>query len=107
VRIDEVIEEIRSRKNTGELSKKRLACAHCGNSWIEFVGLIVGNKKGLEDLCLRVGVESEGFRLIECQECGSKDVYEITFPEGAASEKLPLNFKGIKRVSKPSRSTSP
>jgi hypothetical protein len=33
----------------------------------------------------------------ECQECGSKDVYELRFAEEVAEE-VPLNFKGIKIV---------
>jgi len=103
--IEKIIEEIRSRKNAGHLSWERLACAHCGNSWIELVGLVVGTKEGSEDLCLRVGMESEEcqkcrFRPMECQKCGSKDVYEITFPEEVSFEKLPLSFKGIRKVSR-------
>jgi hypothetical protein len=33
----------------------------------------------------------------ECQECGSKDVYELKFEE-EVPEEVPLNFKGIKVV---------
>ena len=104
--ITEVIKEIENRKKTGELSKKRVTCAHCGSTWIEFVGLIVGQKEGSEDFCLRIGVESENcqtcrFRPLECQECGSKDVYEIMLSE-EISETVPLSFKGIKTVSRSS-----
>ena len=102
--IIDIIKEIERRKNTGDLSKKRVACAHCGSTWIELVGLIVGHKEGSEDLCLRIGMESENcqtcrFRPLECQECGSKDVYEIRFAE-EISEEVPLIFRGIKKVSR-------
>ncbi len=102
--IIEIIKEIENRKKTGELSKKRVACARCGSTWIELVGLIVGKKEGSEDLCLHIGMESENcqscrFRPLECQECGSKDVYEIMFAE-EVSEEAPLSFKGIKKVSR-------
>jgi len=104
--ITEVIKEIENRKKIGELSKKRVTCAHCGSTWIEFVGLIVGHKEGSEDLCLRIGMESENcqtcrYRPLECQECGSKDVYEIMLAE-EISETTPLSFKGIKTVSRSS-----
>jgi hypothetical protein len=102
--ITEIVKEIENRKKTGELSKKRVACANCGNTWIELVGLIVGHKEGSEDLCLHIGVGSENcqtcrYRPLECQECGSKDVYEITFAE-EISEEIPLGFKGIKKVTR-------
>ena len=102
--ITEVIKEIEDRRKTGELTKKRVACAHCGSTWIELVGLIITQKEGSEDICLRVGLESENcqtcrFRPLECQECGSKDVYEIMFAE-QISEGAPLSFKGIKKVSR-------
>jgi len=102
--IIDIIKEIERRKNTGDLSKKRVACAQCGSTWIELVGLIVGHKEGSEDLCLRIGMESEicqtcRFRPLECQECGSKDVYEIRFAE-EISEEVPLFFRGIKKVSR-------
>lgn len=104
LKITEVIKDIENRKKTGELRKKRVACAHCGSTWIELVGLIVGHKEGSEDLCLRIGMESENcqtcrYRPLECQECGSKDVYEIRFAE-EISEEVPLSFKGIKKVSR-------
>ncbi|NIR87305.1 hypothetical protein GWO13_06940 [Candidatus Bathyarchaeota archaeon] len=104
--ITEVIKEIENRKNTVELSKKRFTCANCGSTWIELVGLIVGHREGFEDLFLRIGVESENcqtcrYRPLECQECGSKDVYEIMFAE-AISDDVPLSFKGIKKVTRSS-----
>ena len=100
--ITEIIKEIENRKKIEKLSKKRVTCARCGSTWIELVGLIVGRKEGSEDLCLRIGMESENcqtcrYRPLECLECGSKDVYEIMFAE-EISEEVPLSFKGIKRV---------
>ena len=104
--ITDIIREIEKRKKTGELSKKRVTCANCGSTWIELVGLIVGQKEGSEDLCLRIGIESENcqtcrYRPLECQVCGSKDVYEIVFAE-EISEEVPLSFKGIKKVTRSS-----
>lgn len=106
MQITEIIKEIEDRRKTGELSRKRVACAHCGTTWVELVGLIVGQKEGAEDLCLRIGMESDNcqscrYRPLECQECGSKDVYEITSAEGA-SEETPLGFKGIRKVTRDS-----
>ena len=97
-----------NRKKTGDLSMKRLTCANCGSTWVELVGLIVGHREGSEDLCFRIDMESENcqacrYRPLECQECGSKDVYEIMFTEGI-SENVPLSFKGIKTVSRSSDS---
>lgn len=91
-------------RKTGELSRKRIACASCGTTWIELVGLIIGKKEGTEDLCLRIGMESENcqtcrHRPLECRECGSKDVYEITFAEGASVE-VPLSFRSIRKVAR-------
>ncbi len=104
--ITEIIKEIEKRKKTEQLSKKRFACARCGSTWIELVGLIVGHKEGSEDLCLHIGMESENchtcrYRPLECQKCGSKDVYEIMFA-GETSEEVPLSFKGIKTVTRSS-----
>jgi hypothetical protein len=106
VKIAEVTKELENRKEAGELIKKRVACASCGSTWIELVGVVVGQKEGTEDLCLRIGMESENcqtcrHRPLECKECGSKDVYEIMFAE-EISEDVPLSFKGIKRVSRSS-----
>jgi len=106
--ITEVIKEMENRKKTGDLSMKRLTCVNCGSTWVELVGLIVGHREGSEDLCFRIGMESENcqacrYRPLECQECGSKDVYEIMFTEGI-SENVPLSFKGIKTVSRSSDS---
>ena len=100
--ITEVIKEIENRKKTGELSKRRVTCIHCGKTWIEFVGLIVGHKEGCEDLCLRIGIESENcfscrWRAVKCVECNSNDVYEITFPREILGD-TSLSFKSIKKV---------
>lgn len=106
LKIAEVTKEFENRKGEGELIKKRVTCASCGSTWVELVGVVVGHKDGLDDLCLRVGMESENcqtcrFRPLECTQCGSKDVYEIMFAE-ELSEETPLGFTGIKRVSRSS-----
>lgn len=104
--IAEIVREIENRKKKGELSKKRVTCANCGSTWTELVGLIIEHKEGFEDLCLRIGIESENcqacrYRPLECKQCGSKDVYEIMFTE-ATSEDAPLSFKSIKKVTRSS-----
>ena len=100
----EIIKEIEGRKNIGELKKTRVACAQCGKTWIELSGLVIAQKDGSEDLCLRIDLESENcqtcrFRTLECPECGSKDVYETTFTEESSKE-TPFTFKGIRKVSR-------
>jgi len=104
MKLKEALQEIENRDSTEELTKKRFACAHCGKTWVELVGLVIGRKDGKEDLCLRIGMESENCQTCrmqarECQECGSKDVYEIRFAE-EVSEEVPLSFKGIRTVSR-------
>jgi len=99
-----MIKEIEGRKNSGELTKKRVACAQCGKTWIELSGLVIAQKDGFEDLCLRINFESENcqtcrFRPLECPECGSKDVYETTFAK-EISEEAPITFKGIRKVNR-------
>jgi len=99
-----MIREVESGKKVGKITKKRVACAHCGSTWIELVGLIVTEKKRSEDVCLRIGIESENcqtcrFRPLECQECGSKDVYEIRFAE-EIPEEVSLCFKGTRIVAR-------
>jgi len=101
--LKEIIQEIGNRDSTEELTKKRFACAQCGSTWIELVGLVIGHKDGKEDLCLRIGMESETcetcrMKARECQECGSKDVYEIRFADEVPE--VPLNFKGIRTVNR-------
>jgi len=102
MKLEEMFQEMKNRGSTEELVKKRFACANCGITWIELVGLIVGHRDGKEDLYLRIGMESETCQVCrmkarECQECGSKDVYELKFEE-EVSEEVPLSFKGIKTV---------
>lgn len=102
MKLEEVFQEMKKRDSTEELIKKRFACANCGITWTEFVGLVIARRDGKEDLCLRIGMESESCQFCrmkarECQECGSKDVYELRFAEEVAEE-VPLNFKGIKIV---------
>ena len=102
MKLEEIFQEMKNRASTEELIKKRFACANCGITWIELVGLVIGHKDGKEDLCLRIGMESETCQFCrmkarEYQECGSKDVYELKFEE-EVSEEVPLNFKGIKIV---------
>ena len=101
-----MVREVESGKKVGEITKKRVACAHCGSTWIELVGLIITEKKRSEDVCLRIGMESENcqtcrFRPLECQECGSKDVYEIRFAE-KIPEEVSLYFKGTRIVARSS-----
>jgi len=104
MKLKEAVQEIENGDYTEDLTKKRFACAHCGSTWTELVGLVVLHNSGNEDLCLRIGMEPESCQMCrlqarECQKCGSKDVYEINFakeiPEG-----VPLNFKGIRTVSR-------
>ena len=104
MKLKEIVQEIENRNSTEELTKKRYACAHCGTTWIELIGLVVGRKDGNEDLCLRIGMESETcetcrMKARECQRCGSKDIYEIRFAN-EVDNGVPLSFKGIRRVSR-------
>jgi hypothetical protein len=99
MKLAEVSQEINQRESIQDLTKKRFACASCGSTWIELVGFVIGRKSGKEDLCLRIGMESDACQVCRmktrtCQECGSKDTYEVRF-EKEISE-TPLNFKGIK-----------
>jgi hypothetical protein len=100
--ITEVIKEIEKREKTGTLRKKRVTCIHCGRTWIEFVGVIIGHQEGLEDLCLRIGIESENcfgcrWRALKCEKCNTNDVYEVAFPK-EIHEEISLSFKSIKKV---------
>jgi len=101
MKLEEVLQEIRNRDSIEELTRKRFACANCGATWVEAVGLVVGRRTGREDLCLRIGMESEACQVCRmktrtCQGCGSRDVYELRF-EKEVSEN-PMNFKDIKTV---------
>ena len=84
--------------------KKRFACAHCGKTWVEIVGVFAGNIEGQEDTYFQVGEESAAcqscrFRQRSCPTCGSKDAYEINFPTNQAQDS-PLSFNRIRIVSK-------
>ena len=105
MKLKEIVQEIENRNATEELTKKRFACASCGITWIELVGLVIGRKDGIEDVCLRIGMEPETcqtcrMKARECQNCGSKDVYEIRFTDEVSEEEFPLTFKGIRRVNR-------
>ena len=100
--IAEVMAEIENRKKTGELIKKRFTCIHCGKTWIEFVGVVVGHREGFEDMYLHIGTESENcfacrWRALKCENCNSNDVYEVTFPK-EIHQGTSLSFKSIKKV---------
>jgi hypothetical protein len=102
MKLEQVLQEMETRDASEELRKRRFACASCGMTWTEFVGIVIGHRDGKEDLCLRIGMESEACQVCrlkarECQECGSKDVYELRFEEEIAE--VPLSFKAIKTVS--------
>jgi hypothetical protein len=101
--IAEVMAEIEKSKKTGELIKKRFSCIHCGKTWIEFVGVVVGQKEGHEDTYLRIGTESENcfacrWRTLKCENCNTNDVYEITFCKEIHKGTSSLSFKSIKKV---------
>jgi len=103
MKLAEIVQEMQSRDSIEELTRKRFACANCGATWIEAVGLIVGRRSGREDMCLRIGLESEACQVCRmktrtCQGCGSKDVYELRFEKDVSEN--PLNFKGITTVNK-------
>lgn len=105
MKLKEILLEIESRNSTEDLTRRRYACATCGTTWVEPVGLIIGRREGEEDLCLRIGMESETcetcrMKARECQDCGSKDVYEIRFNDGTPEAHSPLSFKGIRTVNR-------
>ena len=100
--LTEVIKEIEKREKTGTLRKKRVTCIHCGKTWIEFVGVVVAQKEGFEDMYLRIGTESENcfacrWRVVKCENCNTNDVYEVAFPN-KIHEEMSLCFKSIKKV---------
>jgi DNA-directed RNA polymerase subunit M/transcription elongation factor TFIIS len=104
VRLKELLQETEKGNLAEELEKKRFACAHCGNTWTELVGLVVVHNDGNEELLLRIGMEPESCQMCqlqarECQKCGSRDVYEISFAK-QAPQGVSLSFKGIRTVSK-------
>ncbi|WXG46290.1 MAG: hypothetical protein WED05_06445 [Candidatus Atabeyarchaeum deiterrae] len=102
--LKEVLQEIEKGNPTEQLEKKRFACAHCGSTWAEIVGLVVAHNNGGEELCLRIGMEPESCQMCrlqarECQKCGSREVYEIDFAKNVP-QGVPLSFKGIRTVSR-------
>ena len=102
--IVEIIKEIEREMKSGKLSEKRFTCAHCGETWIEMVGLIIGHREGEEDYCLHVGLESENCQIcrhrpLECPACNSRDVYEVAFTRKTPGNFSP-NFKALKIITK-------
>lgn len=102
--LKDVVEDIENGKSSEELTKKRFACAHCGSTWTELVGLVIVHDGGNEDLCLRIGMEPENCQMCrlqarQCQKCGSGEVYEVNFAKEVPKQ-VPLNFKSIRTVSK-------
>ena len=85
--------------------KKRFACAHCGMTWVEIVGVFASSLDGKEDVYLHVGEESEvcqncKLRIRSCPVCGSKDAYEVNFPL-KETQNTPLSFDRIRVVNNP------
>lgn len=109
MKLADAFHEITQRDSVEELVKKRFACASCGSTWIELVGLVVGRKSGKEDICLRIGLESDACQVCRmktriCQDCGSKDTYELRFEKDVSE--TPLNFRSIRTIDKASASNS-
>ncbi len=105
MKLKEILQEIETRSSTENITTRRYACASCGTTWIEPVGLIIGRKEGEEDLCIRIGMESETcetcrMKARECEDCGSKDVYEVRFNGNSSEMNRPLSFKNIRTVNR-------
>jgi len=103
MRFDEVLGRISDEDFMSDY-KKRFACAHCGKTWVEIVGLFAGLADGRDELYFQVGNESETCqscrnRPRSCPECGSKDAYEIKFKSNSV-ENTPLSFEAIRLVSR-------
>ncbi len=101
--LSEIVQELKNRDSAEELTRKRFACANCGATWVELVGIVVGKKNGEEDLCLRIGMESESCQVCRmktrvCEGCGSRDVYELRFEKSVSSP--PTNFKTIRTINR-------
>jgi len=102
MRLENILEQFKC--NIEEEHKKRFACAHCGKTWVEIVGLFAGNLEGQEDVYFRVGQDFEicrncKFSVRSCPACGSSDAYEISFPSNVHPDS-PLSFNRIRIVSK-------
>jgi hypothetical protein len=92
------------KNDVEEQHKKRFACAHCGKTWVEIVGLVAGNVEGQEDVYFRIGQDSDicrncKFSVRSCPTCGSNDAYEISFPSNENPDS-PLSFNRIRIVSR-------
>ncbi len=103
MKLAEVFQDLNNENLTEDLSKKRFACASCGTTWIELVGLVVMHRDGKEDLCLQIGMESDACQVCsmkarKCLDCGSSDVYELRFKEEVSE--VPLSFKEIRTINK-------
>ncbi len=103
MRLEEAMAQAEQKFDSG--LKKRYACAHCGKTWVEIVGLFSSSTEGQDDVYFRLGDETEAcqnckFRARTCPACGSKDAYEINFPSTA--QESPLSFNRIRIVSKTS-----
>lgn len=103
MKLAELFQEFNRGEPTEELARKRFACANCGSTWIELVGLVVMQREGNEDLLLQIGMESDAcqtcrMKARKCQGCGSSDVYELRFAENIAE--VPLSFRGIRVVNR-------
>ena len=106
MKLTEAVKQFKDKNTVEELTSKRFACANCGATWVELAGLVVSHGSGKEDLHMRIGLESEEcetcrMRSQACQECGSKDVYELRFEKTVPD--VPLNFNAIKTISKASK----
>ncbi|MFB3890309.1 MAG: hypothetical protein ACE14S_12545 [Candidatus Bathyarchaeia archaeon] len=103
MKLAEIFREFGNGETAEELGKKRFACANCGVTWVELVGSVVVHRQGQEDLCLKMGMESDACQMCrmsprKCQECGSSDVYELRFAQEVVQ--VPLSFKGIRTVNR-------
>ncbi len=101
MRLKEALEQVENNFQSG--LKRRFACSHCGKTWVEIVGVFMGNIEGEDDFTLRAGTESDvcqtcRYKMRSCPECGSKDAYEINF-SSAEKKDSPLSFSGIRIVS--------
>jgi hypothetical protein len=102
MRLEKVLGQVEHNFEGG--LKKRFACAHCGKTWVEIVGLFAGNIEGHDEVYFQLGAESEEcqhckFRVRSCPACSSKETYEINFPLNDTQDS-PMSFERIRIVSK-------